>query len=366
MPRLCSRSVRRRALARTRPAQQASFQLGNSFLDLLLDPFADGRNGFLSPGGGSAIGFADEEKKSSLPAEVASAYAMATKAPVTKAPASRPWNIWAASYGGYGRTSGDIAGTGNQQTISRAYGFASGLDYRLPTGTTVGFALAGAYTSWGLSGNLGDGHGDAFQAGIYANHWFNRVYLSGAAAFTYYRMSTDRTEITDQLSADYNANSFGGRIEGGYLIPTVALDVTPYAAFQAQSFHTPSYSETASSGSPAFALNFTSRDATALRTELGARFDKRLVTDAGLLTLFGRLAWAHDNTDDPTLNTTLAASPATTFVVNGTQPASNLALVAVGADLKLLNNWSAAAKIGGEFGDSTESYDGWVKVAYRW
>jgi uncharacterized protein with beta-barrel porin domain len=348
-------------------AQQASFQLMNSFLDLLLDPFADNRNGFLSPGGGSAIRFADEQQqRSSLPAEVASAYAMATKAPVSKAVAVRPWNIWAASYGDYGRTSGEIAGTGNQQTISRAYGFASGLDYRLATGTTVGFAVAGAHTSWGLSGDLGDGGGDAVQTGIYANHWFNRIYLSGAAAFTYYRMSTDRTAFADQLSAAFNAQSYGGRIEAGYLIPTVALDVIPYAAFQAQSFDTPSYSETSTSGSPDFALNFTSHDATAVRTELGARFDKRLLTDAGSLTLFGRLAWAHDNTDDPTLNTTLEASPATSFIVYGTPSAPDLALVSVGAGLKLLNNWSATAKIDGEFGDATEYYNGSLKVAYNW
>ena len=51
--------------------------------------------------------------------------------------------------------------------------------------------------------------------------------------------------------------------------------ITPYAAIQAQSFHTPSYTETGVIPN-GFALSFNGRDATDTRSELGARFDRVL------------------------------------------------------------------------------------------
>jgi autotransporter-associated beta strand protein len=61
-------------------AQQSAFQLGGQFLNLMLDPFVDGRGG----SGGPAIGFATE--RGHLPEEIARAYARAMKAPVTEPP----------------------------------------------------------------------------------------------------------------------------------------------------------------------------------------------------------------------------------------------------------------------------------------
>ena len=76
------------------------------------------------------------------------------------------------------------------------------------------------------------------------------------------------------LRATFNANNFGGRLEGGYRFATPVVGVTPYAAVQAQSFRTPDYSETAASGSAQFALNYGAQSSTATRTELGAWLDK--------------------------------------------------------------------------------------------
>jgi outer membrane autotransporter protein len=41
---------------------------------------------------------------------------------------------------------------------------------------------------------------------------------------------------------------FSGRLETGYRVGLPALAITPYAAIQAQSLHTPGYSETDVSG----------------------------------------------------------------------------------------------------------------------
>src|SRR5204862_273491 len=80
-----------------------------------------------------------------------------------------------------------------------------------------------------------------------------------------------------------------------------AFGITPYAAVQAQSFRTPTYSETDVNGG-GFALTYNTRTAHDVRSELGARFDHvALVYPGAVLTLRGRLAWAHDWVSDPSL-----------------------------------------------------------------
>src|SRR5258707_5698286 len=62
--------------------------------------------------------------------------------------------------------------------------------------------------------------------------------------FTNHWMSTDRFAFAgDHLTASFNAQSFGGRVESGYRIATFYGGLTPHAPVQAQKFHTPSYSE---------------------------------------------------------------------------------------------------------------------------
>jgi outer membrane autotransporter protein len=91
----------------------------------------------------------------------------------------------------------------------------------------------------------------------------------------------------------YNrTQSYGGRLEGGYRFGTPYGGITPYAAIQAQIFHTPGFTETDAIAN-GFALAFGSRDATETRSELGARFDRVLaVYSNAVLALRGRLAWA--------------------------------------------------------------------------
>ena len=166
---------------------------------------------------------------------------------------------------------------------------------------------------------------DAFQAGLYGKRYFGAAYVSAALAFANHWMSTDRFAFAgDHLAADFNAQSYGGRIEAGYRFAMPMVAVTPYAALQAQSFHTPSYSEADLTGA-GFALAYNSRSARDTRSELGARFDHvAAVGAASLLLLRGRLAWAHDWVSDPTLTAAFQALPGASFIVNGATPANKL------------------------------------------
>jgi autotransporter-associated beta strand protein/T5SS/PEP-CTERM-associated repeat protein len=345
-------------------AQQAAFQLTNQFLGIMLDPFVDGRNS-IAGAGGPALGFAPEREE--LPDDIALAYAKLLKAPPKPASFEQRWSVWGAGYGGGNRTSGDPAVVGSHDLTARTAGGAAGLDYHLSRDSVVGVALAGGGTDWSLAQGLGGGKSDAFQAGIYGATRWGPAYVAAALAFTNHWMSTDRFAFAgDHLSASFNAQSFGGRVESGYRIATIYGGLTPYAAIQAQNFRTPSYSE-ADLTSGGFALGFNSRNATDTRSELGGRFDRLLLLNPeAALTLRTRVAWAHDWISDPSLAALFQTLPGASFVVNGATPAKNSALTSAGAELRLANGVVLLAKFDGEFASHSSTYAGTGTVRYAW
>jgi YVTN family beta-propeller protein/autotransporter-associated beta strand protein len=345
-------------------AQKVGFQLTDQFLNLMLDPFVDGRSGI---GGADhpALGFAPEREP--LPEDIALAYAKVLKAPPKPPSFEQRWSVWGAGYGGSNRTDGDPVVVGSHDLSARTAGGVAGLDYHFSPGRVVGFALAGGGTDWSLSQGLGGGKSDAFQAGLYAATRSGPAYVAAAFAFANHWMSTDRFAFAgDHLTADFNAQSYGGRLEGGYRFGTIYGGITPYAAIQAQSFRTPSYSEV-DVNNGGFALAFNGRTATDTRSELGGRFDRVLaVYSNAVLALRGRLAWAHDWVSDPTLAAVFQTLPGASFIVNGALPVKDAALASAGGELRIANGITLLAKFDGEFASHSSTYAGTGTVRYRW
>lgn len=209
-----------------------------------------------------------------------------------------------------------------------------------------------------------------FQAGVFGSHSFGAAYISGALSYAWYGASTDRTVSvsgTDVLRASFNAHGFGGRIEAGYRFATAHVGVTPYIAGQVQNFRTPGYSETASSGSNAFALTYSAQSTTATRFELGSWFDKLIALNKGdAIMLRGRAAWAHDHSGNGGLNAVFQTLPGSNFTVNGAKAPADLLLTSLGAELRLVNRWSVGARFDGEFAKSAQTYAGTGMVRYAW
>ncbi len=348
-------------------ADKGAFQLMNDFLNLMLDPTAGG-GGNIS--GGGATGFAPEQD-TSLPADVALAYAKALKAPQSRMPSSfeQRWSAWGSAFGGTSSTAGNALIGSNNVTASD-YGFAAGMEYRATPNTVYGFGLAGGGTNWTLAQGLGSGRGDSFQAGLYAKTHFGPAYVSGALGFANHWFTTDRIALGDQLRASFTGQSYAVRLEGGYRyavpITGAIVGVTPYAALQAQDFHTPSYSETDLTGG-GFGLSYASMNATDTRSELGGRFDNLQIVDGMPLILRGRLAWAHDwYTNATALNAAFQALPGSNFTVNGAAPPKNSALTTAAAELHITSHWTAIAKFDGEFGSGAQTYGGTGTLRYTW
>ena len=338
--------------------QQTTFDAMNLFMGVMTDPFSHGGG---APTQGGALPYADPRD----------ANAMFTKAmPVKADPFVQRWSVWASGFGGSQATDGNAA-TGSNNSASSVYGTAVGADYSLSPNTIAGFALAGGGTNFSVT-NGGSGHSDLFQAGAFIRHNLGAAYLSGAVAYGWQDVTTNRTVTVagfDQLRARFNANAYSGRLEGGYRFVTPwvgGVGITPYAAGQFTTFALPAYAEGVLSGTNTFALAYAARNVTDPRSELGLRTDKSYILTDAILTLRGRLAWAHDFDPDRSIGATFQTLPGASFAVNGAAQARDAALTTASAELKWITGWSVAATFEGEFSEVTRSYAGKGVGRYTW
>ncbi|UGA47613.1 autotransporter domain-containing protein [Bradyrhizobium quebecense] len=347
--------------------QQATFNAMNMFQGVLIDPFITGRSDPVS-GAGNANAYADENLAYAAKRKPDDALAaIYTKAPPTASIFEQRWKVWAAGYGGSQRTDGNAV-TGSNDTRSSIYGTVVGVDYRISPDTIAGFALGGGGTNFNVNG-LGAGRSDLFQAGAFVRHNAGPAYLTGALAYGWQDITTDRTVTVagiDQLRAQFNASAWSGRIEGGYRFVSQGFGWIPYAAGQFTTFDLPNYAERAIIGANTFVLAYNGKSVTDTRSELGLRTDKAFAAADGILTLRGRVAWAHDFNPDRSIAAVFQTLPGASFVVSGARQASDSALVTAAAEKTWLNGWSAAATFEGEFSNVTESYAGKGMVRYAW
>ncbi|MDD1532428.1 MULTISPECIES: autotransporter outer membrane beta-barrel domain-containing protein [unclassified Bradyrhizobium] len=345
-------------------AQQGAFQFTGQFLGLMLDPFVSGRGTLGSATGDTVLGF--NPARAPFPHDIALAYNKVLGAPAAPTFAER-WTAWGTAFGGANRTGGDALVIGSHDLSARAGGVAAGADYHVSRDAIVGFALSGGGTKWDLAQALGGGKSDALQAGVYTALRAGPAYFAASLAVANHWMSTDRlAPFGNQLTAKFNAQTFGGRIEGGYRFATPIGGFTPYAAAQAQAFRTPTYAEVDLAGG-GLGLTYQGRTASGTRSELGARFDRAtLIAPNAVLTLRGRAAWAHDWVSDPALLAAFQGLPTASFIVNGATPAKDAALASAGAELKFSNGVSLSAKFDGEFAARSTTYSGTASLRYAW
>src|SRR6202012_4968376 len=345
------------------------------FMGLLTDPFMN-RGGGSSGPQSSSSGYAEEGSQTSAYANDKrrsqsdrDAYVMFTKAPLAKV-YDPHWSVWVSGFGGSQSTNGNAL-VGSNSTTSNIAGTAVGADYLVSPNTIAGFALAGGGTNFSVA-NGGTGRSDLFQAGAYIRHTSGPAYITAALAYGWQAITTNRTVTVagfDQLRAQFDANAWSGRLEGGYRFvspATFGVGITPYAAAQFVTFDLPSYAEQAVVGTNNFALAYGAHDPTDVRTELGIRTDQSWAVTGGVLTLRGRFAWAHDYDPDRSIAATFQSLPGASFVVNGAAQASDSLLSTASIEMKWKNGWSAAATFEGEFSNVTTSYAGKGVLRYTW
>lgn len=126
--------------------------------------------------------------------------------------------------------------------------------------------------------------------------------------------------------------------------------------------HSPSYRITGGGFGPSYAA----LNATDTRTELGLRLDDLTMLFDKPLTLFGRVAWAHDFVSNPALGATFQALPGASFTVDGAPIPHGSALTTLGAKLFLTPDWTLLAKFEGELAPGSQSYAGTGTLRDTW
>jgi uncharacterized protein with beta-barrel porin domain len=343
-------------------AKLGGMRMTTQFMGMMLEPCVDGRLGSGSgcgTGNGGGLG-------NRASAGIADALLCACDVPATDVPL---WTAWGSTFGGSSTTYGNTA-MGSNNVTANIFGFAAGMDYHTSPDTIVGFALSGGGTNWTLANALGGGTSESVQAGLYGMTRDGPAYAALGLAFTNHFMKTNRSAIGDQLTANFNAQSYGARAEGGYRFDVVqtetyGLGVTPYAGVQFQDFHTPGYSETDLTGT-GFGLTYAANDSTDLRTEVGARLDSPMLVDGRRLVLRAKAAWAHDFVNAPGTSAVFQQLPGSNFIVNGAPIPPDTALFSAGLEYYLTPRLTASAKFDGEFSNGAQSYGGNATLRYTW
>ena len=331
--------------------------LENPTQQLLENPFFVASRS--EPASTTAVAFA-EQPAGGFPPRIAQAYTSVLHGQTLGLAASAPrWTVWASGYGGYSSTSGN--GT---SVAAHTFGSLVGLTYNVSPQTAVGFALGGSGNTF-QQAPTGSGSADAMQFAVYGIEHFGAAYAAGWLDGTTSWTNTTRLAAADEVTAKFNSQSYGGRLEGGYRYALGGVGVTPYAAVQLQYFHTPSYSETDQSGG-GMGVSYNASDVTDTRSELGAYFDKAEIVGIVPLMLRARVAWAHDWISNSSVTAAFEATPATSFILSGLTPAPDSALTTLQAEIHFAPHWSLAGQFDGQFASASQTYVGSGTLRYAW
>jgi hypothetical protein len=223
----------------------------------MLDPFGDGRSGIA---GGGPIGFAPAREE--LPDDIALAMQKILKEPPKPQSFASAGAYGGAGYGGSNRTSGDVAVMGSHDFAAATAGGTARLDSRLAHGTVVGLALAGAGTSWALAQGLGAARATPSRPASTARRARVRRISPPRSLIPITGCPPTASPSPAIISPRASTRSCSAAASRAAIAsrPSTAGS-RPYAAIQAQNFHTPSYSE-ANLNAGGFALGFNSRNAT--------------------------------------------------------------------------------------------------------
>ena len=341
----------------------------NSFSTTMLNPNIGSRG---TAGFGPVLGYAPEETQT--PEEKA-LYDMVTPGEplnslVRSLNPDYRYGVWGTAYGGYASVTG-AADIGSPTAITRGAGLASGIDYKFKNDTVVGIALGGATSAWSVSGGAGGGTSDIFQAGVYGSHRFGDGYISGSLSYAFDAITTNRNVASPtaaNLTASFNGNGASGRLETGYRFGTPQMGLTPYIAGEFDALNTPAYSETeGAGGAPGAALSYASQTTTDIRAEVGLWGDRNFVLDDNsTLYLRGRAGYAHNSWNNNNVTAQFVSTPTPSFSLIGITPPTNIGLVSLVTELKLLNGVAFGVKLDGEFASGAYSLTGTGMVRYTW
>jgi outer membrane autotransporter protein len=286
----------------------------------------------------------------------------------------RPWNVWAAGFGGTQSLSGDPVVVGSADLSHRTAGGAAGVNYQANPDLLVGFAAGGSTSDFSVPDRMTSGHLDGAHLGAFGVSRWGALYALGTASYGWFDNSTTRTIVgvgpAEFATGRFTSNALGGRLELGYRQPVQRLTVTPFAAVQFLQLWQRGYTETSitAAGAPGvLGLSVQPHAVSSLPTFLGAQVETRLTFDSGAIWApFGRVSWVHEFEPQRDIAAALSLLPVGAFTVEGPRAASDSARVEAGANLYLTKSAALFGSFIGEFSNRGSIYSGNGGVRVTW
>lgn len=277
----------------------------------------------------------------------------------------RLWDVWVAGYGSRRIIEGD-ADLGYHELSADNRGIAAGLNIAANASTDFGLALSWNQADFALVDGFGSGTGDTVILALQGRTVSELGYIEGAIAYGLSDITTDRTLTiagVDRLVGDTSAEIMAVHVEAGYHMGIF----TPFAGLRAKSITTDAYSETATTGTSSYALQYDKNTTTSLRSELGVAMQWSADKASGADPTFGlRAAWAHEFASNAAGTASFLSIPDLDIPVSGADRDRDSLLLSASAGWAASNGLYVDAGLDAEYSRSTQAYGGSLRVGYRW
>lgn len=278
--------------------------------------------------------------------------------------------MWGQFFGG-GATQDERDGVSGYHSSYR--GLLIGGDLQTTESWRTGGLFSYARTNVGNDGNNSGSSASINSYGLtaYAGYDGKPWYLNVMAGLAQQQYSTVRpisfTGFNGVANGSFNGLQSTASVQAGYPLALAnEMTLTPLAGMTYSKLRQNGYTETGGSGA---ALTVQAATATSLKSDIGARLERKLDTSYGGLKPSAQLRWRHEF-QDSRLNTaaSFAADPsgATSFTTAGASPVRNTGVIVLGATLQRSGNLSLSANYTLEAGRGYHSQTGDVRLRWQY
>ncbi|MCJ7993914.1 autotransporter domain-containing protein [Rhizobium cremeum] len=254
--------------------------------------------------------------------------------------------FWMSSFGSWAKADGD----GNAASLEHNIGgFLGGADTVLLDDWRLGFAGGYSRTSFDVDGRNSSGTSDNYSLGVYGGRSLGAFDLRFGGAYTWHRISTDRSvdigSFSEDLDADYNASTAQFFGEASYGIDTGIGHFSPFAGLAHVLLHTDDMSETGGDA----AISAAGDDYAVTYSTLGLRASTPIELGGTAIGLQGMVGWRHAF-GDATTTSEHAFATGDAFTVAGTPIARDVAVFEAGLSVSLSKTATFGVSYAGQAG----------------
>jgi uncharacterized protein with beta-barrel porin domain len=301
--------------------------------------------------------------------------------------AERTWRLWATGNGGGSKYSGDpLVGSASMSEIGA--GSAAGFDYQVNPNILVGLAIGYGSFSFNVPDRATSGSVNAAQVGAYTALRNNDAYATAILDFDFFDNHESRFAaipgtalpslfgtpgsvipgLAETATGKFGSYSVSGLFEAGYRLRLTGYNVTPFVGTQFTVLQMNRFTETdVAAGSNMLGLSYASRIIESIPAYLGAQVDAR--TNLGNdYSAYGWLrgAWVHEFEPQRSIDPSFIAAPGFDFVIQGAQPATDMARLDAGAKLNVGEHVSFWLSAYAYLAQTAQSYAGFGGFSVAW